>query len=60
MPIPGGIGVAELGLTVGLVAAGMPDEVALVVAVIYRAATFYIPPLWGFFAMRWLTATNRL
>ena len=36
------------------------DEVALVVAVVYRIATFYLPPVWGFFAMRWLTATDRL
>ena len=60
VPVPGGIGVAEFGLTVGLVAAGLPDEVALVVAVVYRIATFYLPPVWGFFAMRWLTATDRL
>ena len=53
VPVPGGIGVAEFGLTVGLVSAGVPDEVALVVAVLYRTATFYVPP-WGFFAMRWL------
>ncbi len=60
VPVPGGIGVAEFGLTVGLVASGMPDEVALVTAILYRIATFYAPPLWGFFAMRWLRATDRL
>ncbi len=60
VPVPGGIGVAEFGLTVGLVAAGLPDEVALVIAILYRTATFYIPPLWGFFAMRWLRETDRL
>ena len=54
VPIPGNIGVAELGLTVGLVAAGMTEEAALAAVLLYRAATFYIPPVWGFFAMRWL------
>ena len=54
LPVPGGIGVAEFGLTVGLVAAGMPEEAALATARLYRGATFYIPPIWGFFAMRWL------
>jgi uncharacterized membrane protein YbhN (UPF0104 family) len=54
LPVPGGIGVAEFGLTVGLVAAGMPEEAALATALLYRVATFYLPPVWGFFAMRWL------
>jgi uncharacterized membrane protein YbhN (UPF0104 family) len=54
VPIPGGIGVAELGLTVGLVSAGMPEEAALATVLLYRVATFYLPPVWGFFAMRWL------
>jgi glycosyltransferase 2 family protein len=60
VPVPGGIGVAEFGLTVGLVAAGMPDELALAAAVLYRVATFYLPPLWGFFAMRWLQRQSLL
>jgi uncharacterized protein (TIRG00374 family) len=60
VPVPGGIGVAEFGLTVGLVAAGMPDELALATAILYRLATFYLPPLWGFFAMRWLQRQSLL
>ena len=54
VPIPGGIGVAEFGLTVGLVAAGMTEEAAFAAVLLYRGATFYIPPVWGFLAMRWL------
>ncbi|HWK26585.1 MAG TPA: lysylphosphatidylglycerol synthase transmembrane domain-containing protein [Solirubrobacter sp.] len=54
IPVPGGIGVAELGLTVGLSAAGMSEEAALATALLQRIATFYLPPLWGFFALRWL------
>ena len=60
IPVPGGVGVTEFGLTLGLVSAGVPEEVALVIALSYRVATFYLPPLWGFFAMRWLRATDRL
>jgi uncharacterized membrane protein YbhN (UPF0104 family) len=59
VPIPGGIGIAELGLTVGLVSAGMTEEAALAAVLLYRASTFYIPPVWGFFAMRSLQR-NRL
>jgi uncharacterized protein (TIRG00374 family) len=54
VPVPGGIGVQEFGLTLGLTAAGMSEEAALAATLLYRAATFYIPPLWGFVAMRWL------
>ena len=54
IPIPGGIGVAELGLTVGLSAAGMPEDAALAAALLYRVSTFYLPPVWGFFAIGWL------
>jgi len=54
IPIPGGIGVAELGLTVGLSAAGLPEDAALAAALLYRVSTFYLPPVWGFFALGWL------
>ncbi len=54
MPIPGGVGVAEAGLTYGLQAIGVPSAVALSTAIGYRLVTFYLPPLWGSLAMRWL------
>jgi len=60
IPIPGNIGIAELGLTVGLTAAGMTEEAALAVAIFYRIATFYLPPTWGFFALRWLQGNRYL
>jgi uncharacterized membrane protein YbhN (UPF0104 family) len=60
MPIPGGIGVAEGGLTFGLVQVGVPEEVALVIALVYRAASFYLPPVWGFFAFRWLERNDHI
>ena len=54
IPVPGGIGVVEYGLSVGLTSAGMTPESALVAILLYRLSTFYLPPIWGFFAFRWL------
>lgn len=54
LPVPGGIGVVETGLTLGLVAAGMPEGAAFAAVILYRLATFYVPPLWGFPAFRHL------
>ena len=54
MPVPGGIGVTEAALTAGLVAAGVPQTEALSAVLVYRVLTYYLPPLWGFFAMQWL------
>jgi uncharacterized membrane protein YbhN (UPF0104 family) len=54
MPVPGGMGVAEAGYTAGLQAVGVPSAVAISVAITFRMATFYLPPLWGSLSMRWL------
>ncbi len=60
IPVPGGIGVVEFGLTLGLASAGMPQEAALAAVLLYRISTFYLPPAWGFFAMRWLQRNRYL
>jgi uncharacterized membrane protein YbhN (UPF0104 family) len=60
LPIPGGMGVSEAGLTLGLTAAGLSNEVAFAVAIAYRFASFYLPPLWGFFCYRWLVKRRYL
>ncbi len=54
LPIPGGMGVSEAGLTIGLTAAGLPNEIAFAAAIAYRFASFYLPPVWGYFCYRWL------
>jgi uncharacterized protein (TIRG00374 family) len=54
MPVPGGIGVAEAGYTVGLEAIGIPSAAAMSTALAFRLVTFYIPPIWGAVSMRWL------
>ena len=54
IPVPGGIGVAEFGLTIGLTSAGMTPEAAIAAVLLYRISTYYLPPAWGFPAMLWL------
>jgi uncharacterized membrane protein YbhN (UPF0104 family) len=60
IPVPGGIGVTEAGLTAGLAAAGVPQETALAAVIIYRVWSFYLPPVWGFFAMQSLQRRSYL
>jgi uncharacterized membrane protein YbhN (UPF0104 family) len=60
IPVPGGVGVVEFGLTLGLTSAGMAEEPALAAVLLYRLSTFYLPPIWGFFAMRWLQRNRYL
>jgi uncharacterized protein (TIRG00374 family) len=54
LPIPGGIGVSEAGLTYGLTTVGVPSETAFAIALAYRFTSFYLPPIWGWFCYRWL------
>jgi uncharacterized protein (TIRG00374 family) len=54
LPIPGGVGVTEAMLTAGLVAAGVDEATAFAAAVTYRVLYAYLPPVWGWFALRWL------
>jgi uncharacterized membrane protein YbhN (UPF0104 family) len=54
LPIPGGIGVTEAGLTYGLTVAGVPSDTAFAIALAYRVCSFYLPPTWGWFCYHWL------
>ena len=60
MPVPGGIGVVEGGFAYGLVGAGMTEEAAFAAVLLYRLATFYPPPIRGYFALRRLERNNHL
>ena len=55
MPIPGGIGVTEAGLIAGLTAVGVSQDVAVAAVLIYRMCSYYLPPIWGYFCLKWLT-----
>jgi glycosyltransferase 2 family protein len=54
IPSPGGIGAAEASLTAGLIAVGVDDSTAFAIALTLRFCTFYLPPIWGYFSLKWL------
>jgi uncharacterized membrane protein YbhN (UPF0104 family) len=60
LPVPGGIGVSEAGLTLGLTAAGLSSETAFATALAYRFVSFYLPPIWGWFCYQWLVRRQYL
>ncbi len=60
LPVPGGVGVTEGGLIFGLTSFGVPQEVAFAAVILYRISTFYTPPIWGFFSLRWLERNRYL
>jgi uncharacterized protein (TIRG00374 family) len=60
VPVPGGVGVGETALAGGLTAVGVPADLAAAAAITHRLATSYLPPIFGFFASRWLTERDYL
>jgi uncharacterized membrane protein YbhN (UPF0104 family) len=54
VPVPGGVGAEEAAITAGLVAMGVADSTAFAIALTHRVCTYYLPPIWGAFALRWL------
>jgi glycosyltransferase 2 family protein len=54
MPVPGGVGAAEAGLTAGLVALGVEESTAFAIAFTHRLCTYYLPPIWGYVSLQWL------
>ena len=55
VPVPGGVGAQEAALTAGMVAVGVDESTAFAVALTQRLCTFYLPPIWGYFSLRWLS-----
>ena len=55
IPVPGGIGAAEASLSAGLIATGVDESTAFAIAITQRLCTFYLPPIWGYLSLRWLT-----
>jgi glycosyltransferase 2 family protein len=60
IPVPGGIGAAEASLSAALIAMGVDKPTALAIALTQRLCTFYLPPIWGFASLRWLTRKGYL
>jgi uncharacterized membrane protein YbhN (UPF0104 family)/tRNA A-37 threonylcarbamoyl transferase component Bud32 len=60
IPVPGGIGAAEASLSAALIAMGVDEATAFAIALTQRICTFYLPPIWGFASLRWLSRKGYL
>ncbi|MDG9694640.1 lysylphosphatidylglycerol synthase domain-containing protein [Streptomyces sp. DH17] len=59
-PTPGGVGAVEATLTVGLIAVGLPKEVAAPAVLLYRLLTLWLPVLPGWLFFNHLTRKEAL
>ncbi|MFF3995196.1 lysylphosphatidylglycerol synthase domain-containing protein [Streptomyces cyaneofuscatus] len=59
-PTPGGMGAVEGALTLGLIAVGLPMEVAAPAVLLYRVMTLWLPVLPGWIAFNQLTRKGEL
>ena len=53
-PSPGGMGVVEAGMILGLTAAGVAEADATAAVFIQRLFTSYLPPIWGWATLVWM------
>jgi uncharacterized protein (TIRG00374 family) len=60
LPVPGGIGVTEAGLAAGLTSVGVSSDIALPAVILYRLCSYYLPPIWGWICLQWLTRHDYL
>ncbi|ALV33712.1 lysylphosphatidylglycerol synthase domain-containing protein [Streptomyces sp. CdTB01] len=59
-PTPGGVGAVEATLTVGLIAVGLPKEVAAPAVLLFRLLTLWLPVLPGWLAFNQLSRKQAL
>ncbi|MER5937839.1 lysylphosphatidylglycerol synthase transmembrane domain-containing protein [Streptomyces sp. NPDC001928] len=59
-PTPGGVGAVEATLTVGLIAVGLPSEVAAPSVLLFRLLTLWLPVLPGWLAFNHLSRKGAL
>ncbi|MGW1096445.1 lysylphosphatidylglycerol synthase domain-containing protein [Streptomyces sp. NPDC002455] len=59
-PTPGGMGAVEGALTLGLIAVGLPKEVAAPAVLLYRVMTLWLPVLPGWICFNQLTRKGEL
>ncbi|MFF7235613.1 lysylphosphatidylglycerol synthase domain-containing protein [Streptomyces collinus] len=59
-PTPGGVGAVEASLTLGLIAVGLPKEVAAPAVLLFRLLTLWLPVLPGWLAFNQLTRRGAL
>jgi len=53
-PSPGGMGVVEAGMILGLTSAGVSEADATAAVFIQRLFTSYLPPIWGWMTLVWM------
>jgi glycosyltransferase 2 family protein len=53
-PSPGGMGVVEAGMILGLTAAGISEADATAAVFVQRLFTSYLPPIWGWATLVWM------
>ena len=53
-PSPGGMGVVEAGMILGLTSAGVSEANATAAVFIQRLFTSYLPPIWGWITLVWM------
>ena len=53
-PSPGGLGVVEAGMILGLTAAGVSEADATAAVFIQRLFSSYLPPIWGWITLVWM------
>ncbi|WP_189131236.1 lysylphosphatidylglycerol synthase transmembrane domain-containing protein [Wenjunlia tyrosinilytica] len=59
-PTPGGVGAVELALSGGLIAAGLPKEIATPAVLLFRLLTFWLPVLPGWLSFTYLQRKEAL
>ena len=59
-PTPGGLGALEAAAIAGLVAAGMPNDIAVPSVFLFRLATFWLPILPGWVAFQYMEREDYL
>ncbi|MEV0787550.1 lysylphosphatidylglycerol synthase domain-containing protein [Streptomyces sp. NPDC050423] len=59
-PTPGGMGAVETALTLGLIAVGLPKEVAAPAVLLFRLMTLWLPVLPGWICFNHLTRKGEL
>ena len=59
-PVPGGMGVVEAGMILGLRACGVDSESAVAAVFIQRLFTAYLPPMAGWVCLMWLRKKSYL
>ena len=59
-PSPGGMGLVEAGLILGLTAAGVSEADATAAVFVQRLFTSYLPPIWGWATLVWMRRRDYL